>query len=192
MHGVHAAFALDRFKEHSHDVRVAFGGCLQGFDVVDGHADKSFDQRTKPSLYFGVARGAQRGNGATMKSLFVDHDFRALNATVMAELARQLQRRFVRFQAGGAEEDVGHAGALDQQAGQHFLVRHMVVVGGVDQLGQLVLQRRHQLGVVVAQGIDCNPAQRIQIFAPVGIPYAATLAVRHGNGQAAVGVHHVG
>jgi hypothetical protein len=47
-----------------------------------------------------------------------------------------------------------------------FSAGHVVVVAGVDQLGDLVLQRRHQLGVVVAQGVDGDAAQAVQVLLP--------------------------
>ena len=62
----------------------------------------------------------------------------------------------------------------------------------MDQPGQLVLQRGHQLGVVVAQCVDGNAAERIQVFFAVDIPDAAALAMRQGNWQAAIGWHHMG
>jgi len=60
---------------------------------------------------------------------------------------------------------------------------HVVVVGGVDQLGQLVLQRGHQLGVVVAQGVDGDAAQRVQVFACRSCPTRGSL----GHGVRAMG-----
>ncbi len=57
MHRVHAAFALDGFKEHGHDIRVAFGGFFQCVDVIHRHADKAFHQRAEAGLHFGVAGG---------------------------------------------------------------------------------------------------------------------------------------
>jgi hypothetical protein len=47
-----------------------------------------------------------------------------------------------------------------------LLQRHLVVVGGVDQLGDLVLQRRHQLGVVVAQRVDGDAARPSRYVGP--------------------------
>jgi hypothetical protein len=68
----------------------------------------------------------------------------------------------------------------------------MVVVGGVDQLGHLLLQGGHQLGVVVAQGVDGDAAQRVQVFLAVHVPNAAALAALQRDGYAAVSGHNVG
>ena len=80
---------------------------------------------------------------------------------------------------------------LAQLGRQLLLQRHLVVVGAVDQLGDLVLQRRHQLGVGVAERVDGDAGQRVEVFAALGVPDAAALAVRQRERQAAVGVHHV-
>ena len=94
-HGVDAAFALDGLEKHRHHIRVAMRCLFQGLDIVQRHPNETFHQRPKALLYFGVARGAECGDAAAMKSTFVDHNFRALNAFVVAELARHLQGRFV-------------------------------------------------------------------------------------------------
>ena len=107
-------------------------------------------------------------------------------------LARDLDGGLVGLQARAAEEDIGHLRALGQQLGQRFLAGHVVVVGGVDELGHLVLQRRHQLGVVVAQRVHCNAAQRIEVLLAVDVPHAAALASLQSDRYAAIGVHHVG
>ena len=192
MHGVHAAFALDGFKEHGHYIGVAFGGLFQCLDVVHRYANEPFHQGAKAGLHLGVAGGAQGGNGAAVEGLLVHHDFGALNAFVVAKFACQLQGGFVGFQARRAEEHTAHAGTLDQQLGQLFLQGDVVVVGGVDQLGDLVLQRGDQLGVVVAHGVDGNTAQCIQVLAAIDVPHAAALTMAQGDGQSAIGVHHVG
>ena len=68
----------------------------------------------------------------------------------------------------------------------------MVVIGGMDQLCHLILQTRHQFGMVVPQRVDGNPAQCVQIFTPIHVPDAAALTMRQGNRQATIGVHNVG
>lgn len=110
----------------------------------------------------------------------------------MAELARQLERRFVGFEAGAAEEGIGQARELGQLGGELFLAGHVVVVGAVDQLADLVLQRGHQFGMVVAQRVDGDAAEAVEVGAAVRVPDSATLTVRQRDRKAAVGVHDVG
>jgi len=190
--GVHAAFTLDHLKEHGCDIGVRAGDFFQRSDVVERHAHEAFDQRLKASVYLGIAGGRQRGNRAAMKGLFIHDHFSARDALVVAVLARNLQSGLIGFQARVAEEDVGHARALDQQAGQLFLQRHLVVVAAVDHLLDLILQCGHQFGVLVAQRVHGDAGERVQIASALGVPDAHAFAMRQGNGQAAVSGHHMG
>ena len=72
---------------------------MQGLDVIERYPDKTIHHGAKALLDFFVARGAQGGNGAAMKSLVIDHDLGQVNSFVMAELARQFDGRFVGLQA---------------------------------------------------------------------------------------------
>ena len=107
-------------------------------------------------------------------------------------LACQLDRCLVGLQAGGAEEHVGHARELDQPGRQLLLLGHVVVVGAVDDLGDLVLQGRHELGVVVPQRIHGDAGERVEVLLAVHVPHSHALAARHRDRQPAVGVHGVG
>jgi len=191
-HGVQAAFALDGLHHHGDDVGIAFGGFHQRLVVVGGHAGEALQQRAKAIAHLGVGRGGHGGDGAAVEGVVIDHDLGLGNALVHAVLAGDLDRGLVGFQAGAAEEHIGHARAVGQQLGQGFLAGHVVVVAGVDQLGDLVLQGRHQLGVVVAQGVDGDAAQCVQVFLAVHIPHAAASASLQRDRYAAVGGHNVG
>ena len=142
-HGVQPAFSLDGFEEHRHHVGVAFGGGLDGIDVVDRNADKAFDQRAKAAVDLGVAGGRHGGNRAAMEGFFINHDLGPGDTFVDAVLARDLQRCLVGFQARVAEEHVGHARQLHQAGRELLLARDVVIVRGMDELGNLVLQRGH-------------------------------------------------
>ena len=104
--------------------------------VVQRHAHEAFDQRAEAGLDLGVAGGRQGGDRAAVEGLLVDDDLGPLDALVVAELARDLQRRLVGLQAGVAEEGAGQARDLAQLGRQLLLQRHLVVVGAVDQLGR--------------------------------------------------------
>ena len=148
-----AALALDHLEEDGDDVRVACGDVLERRDVVERHAHEAFDERAEAGLDLGVAGRRQRRDRAAVEGRLVDDDLRALDALVVAELARDLERRLVRLEAGVAEEDVAQARQLAQLGRELLLQRHEVVVRAVDQLGDLVVQRRHELGV--ARGRAC-------------------------------------
>ena len=191
-HRVDAAFALDGFEEDGHHVLVAFGCLFQGLHVVERHADEPFDQRAEALLHLFIARGGQCGDAAAVEGLFVHHDLRPLDAAVVPVFASQLDRRLVCFQAGAAEEGVGQARQLGERGRQPFLVGHVVVVAAVDDLADLVLQRGHELGVVVAERVHGDTGQRVEVFLAVDIPHSHALAVRQRDRQPAVGIHGVG
>ena len=126
-----------------------------------------------------------------MESLFVDDDLGQGDALVVAVLACQLQGRLVGFQAGVAEEHIGHARELNQLGGQLLLVGHVVVIAAVDDLGHLVLQGGHEFGMVMAQGVHGNAGQRIQVLLAIDVPKAAALTTFERDWQTPVGVHGV-
>ena len=191
VHRIDAAFALDGFQENRHHIRVAGGSFLQCLHIIERHADETFHQRAKTGLHFGVACGAQGGDAAAVKGLVVNHDFRALDTLVMTEFARQFESGFIGLQTGRAKKDIAHARQLDQLGRQRFLQGDMVVIGGVNQPADLLLQSRHQLGVVMPQRVDGNTAQRVQVGLAVDVPHAAALSMRERQRQSAVGVHDV-
>ena len=91
-----------------------------------------------------------------MKGFFVDHDLGVFDALVVPKFACQFDSGFVGLETAVAEEHVAHVRVLDQFGRQHFGVGGIEVVAAVDDFFQLLLQRRHQFGVVVAQGVDRN------------------------------------
>ena len=189
--GVHAAFALNRFKKHGHHIRMAVSGFFQRLNVIERHADEAGQQRLEALLHFRVGRGAERGDAAAMKGFFAHHDLRIGNAFVVAVFARQLEGGLVGFQPAVAEKDVGHARKRGQLRRQPLGIGHVVVIAAVNELAHLLLQGGHQLRMGVAQRVHGNAGQRIQIAVAVHVPQAAACAALHGHRQAGVGVHGV-
>jgi hypothetical protein len=137
--------------------------------VVHRHAHEAFDQRAEAGLHLGVAGGRQRGDRAAVEGLLVDDDLGALDALVVAELARDLQRRLVGLEPGAAEEtpsrpESSHSLAASAPAAAP---RSSCCSGSACDL---VLQRRHQLRVVVAQRVDGDAAQAVEVALAVGCP----------------------
>ena len=112
-----------------------------------------------------------------MEGFLKNHDFWALNAFVMAEFACHLERGFVGFQPGVAKEHVAHTGERHQLVSELLLQRDVVIVAAVHDFADLVLQGRHEFGVVVSQGVDRDARQCLEIAFTVGIPYIDTLSV---------------
>jgi hypothetical protein len=191
-HRIDATFTLNGLKEHGDHVGVAFGGFLQRFNVVEGHPNEAFDQGPKPFCTFSLPVALK----VAMLRPWKAFSYTTISGFSMPlswpNLRASFKRRFVGFQAGAAEEHVGQPGQLDQFRGQLLLVGHMVVVATVDDLADLVLQRRHQFGVVMAQGVDGDAAESVQVGFAVDVPDAAALAMTQRNGQAAIGIHGVG
>ena len=89
-HRVDTTFALNGFKKHRGDIFIASSCFFKRFNVVLRHANEAFNQWAKASLHFRVARRTQGGDTATVKSFFINDDFGAVNAFVMAIFASQL------------------------------------------------------------------------------------------------------
>ena len=127
-----------------------------------------------------------------MERLVVHHDLWLVDAFHMAELTCQFDGGLVGFQTAVAKERIGHAGQLDQLGSECFLQGDMVVIATVDHLAHLVLQGGCEFGVGVAQGVDGDTRQRVEVALAVGVPHTQTSAMRQSHGQAAVGVHAMG
>ena len=102
------------------------------------------------------------------------------------------QRRLVGLKAAVAKEDPAHARQLAQLGREFFLQRRTVVVRGVNQPADLFLQCGNQFRVRMAQGVDRNAAQTVEVLLAVGVPHPAALPMRHRHGKPAIGVHDVG
>ena len=190
-HGVDAALALNGLHEHGHHIRVALSGFFQGLDVIHRDTQKTIQHGAKTLFELFVGGGAEGGNAAAMKGLFVNDNFGFFDAFVMAKLSSQFDGGFVGLQASAAKKHVGHTRQFHQFGRQHFGVGHMEIIATVDHLADLVLQCRDQFGVVVSQRVHCNARQRIQIGFAIDVPDSATLTMAECNRQSAIGVHGV-
>src|SRR4029078_6043651 len=119
-----AAFALDHLEEDGDDVRIRATEALDRADVVERDANEPLDERAEAGLDLGVAGRRQRRQRASVERAFVDDDLRPLDAAVVAELARDLERSLVRLEPGVAEEDVAQARELAQLRGELLLERN--------------------------------------------------------------------
>src|SRR6185369_5313071 len=115
-------------------------------------------------LDLGVAGRRQGRDRAAVESRLVDDDLGTLDALVVAELARDLERRLVGFEARVAEERVAEPRELAQLGRQLFLERDQVVVRAVDELADLVVERRNELRMRVAERVDGDAAERVEVF----------------------------
>ncbi|MNR32902.1 hypothetical protein D3C85_1505310 [compost metagenome] len=107
------------------------------------------------------------------------------------ELARRLQRALDGFRARVGEEDHVGKRLFAQGVGQGVLARNLEDVGDVPQLLGLILDRLHQLGVGVAEGVGRNARDAVQILGPVSGPQADALAALHFQRRAIVDTHQM-
>ena len=110
----------------------------------------------------------------------------------MAVFARQLDRGFIGFGAGIAEEDAVGTAVVHQPAGQLLLFRNLIEVGHVLETSQLIAQSPLHGPVAVAQGAGGNASNGIQVAPPLGVLDPATLPLGQSQREPAVGVHHSG
>ena len=103
-----------------------------GLEVVERHAHEALHQRLEAGLHLAAAGGRQRGERAAVERLLHDDDRRLGDAAVVAVLARDLDRRLVRLEAGVAEEHLVQAGDLGDAVGGGFLVGDAPQVGGME------------------------------------------------------------
>ena len=81
--------------------------------------------------------------------------------------ARHLEREFARLHAGVGEEHGVGEGVFDQPLRQRFLARHAIEIGSVPELARLLGQRRHQLGMGMAEGADGDSRPEIEVSLPI-------------------------
>ena len=124
-----------------------------------------------------------------MESLFHDDDGRRLDALLVTVVACQLDGGFVGLTAGIAEKHFLHARTLAQLVGQCFLAGHPVKVGGVQHATGLLGDGRHQSRMGMAQRIDGDPGECVQVFPALGIRDPAPAAVAECHRQTGVGIH---
>ena len=139
-------------------------------------------------VLLGLAGGVEGGQGpAVERPVGAGHDV----AAAAPELAGQLDGRLVGLGTAVAEEGLVRKRMVAEQLRQFDLLRDLVIVGAVDQLRRLLLQRRDHLGMAVSQVVDRHPPQKIQVLFAIGIPQSAPFAPDRYDRVAPIGSHDV-
>ncbi|OIQ71133.1 hypothetical protein GALL_472500 [mine drainage metagenome] len=189
--GLDPALALDGLEKDRDDIGVGIGDLLQCRRIVQRHAHEALDQRLETFLHLGIGGRRQRGQRAAMEGAFEHHDFRPGDTAIVAVQPGQLDCRLVRFQSGIAEKRRIHLAQDAKPVGQLFLQGNAIQIGAVDELAHLIGEGRHQPRMRMAQGVDRDARQGVEIAATLRIPDPCTLAMRQRDRQAGIGVHQM-
>src|SRR6185436_19208155 len=110
--------------------------------VVERHANEALYQRLESRLYLAAAGRRQGGERAAVEGLLHDDDRRLGDALVVAILARHLDRRLGRLEAGIAEEHLVEAGDLGDAVRRRLLVWDAPEIRGVDDAAVDAVEQR--------------------------------------------------
>ena len=138
-------------------------------DVAERHLVEAVQRRTET---LEILRRAGRGQGrqrAAMERAFESDDPIALRMPLHGVIAaRHLDAALHRLGAGIAEEYLVGEALFAEPRGETLAVRALEQIRHVPQPGGLLLQRRHQMGMGVAECVDGDAAGEVEITLAVG------------------------
>ena len=186
LHGVDAAFALDAFDD---DAAGAFTeGRFEGGDVVGGDPARAGQQGFKVLAVLGLAGDGDGPDGTAVEGVIEGEDLGPVGSGVGAE---DLDGAFHGLGAGVGEEDAVEAGDLAQALGQFAGVLVIVEIRGVEEQGGLLLNHLGDARVGVAEGVDADAAEQVEILAVIETVEVAALAASQRQRVTGVGGHHI-
>jgi len=177
--------------QHCHHARVAGRDLAHRFDVVEGDAHESRHQGLEARLHLAVAGGRQRRQRAAVERVLHHDDGRRLDAPAVPGQAGELDGGLVRLAAGVAEEHVVHAADGGEPVCEGLLRVIWYRFEVWHQAPQLLGQNPREPGVRVAERVDGDAGQRVQVAAAGLVPQPDAFAVRERQRQPAVSVHDV-
>ena len=182
-----AVFALNRLQHHRAQLRRFVGGLFQRGDVAERRLDKAGRERRRRAGVLaervGRAPGAQC---APVERAARDRDNRVAVAVGARGKTRNLDGGLVGLGAGVAEKRRFKAADARQFAGEFFLRRNPVEIGGVRDAPRLFAQRRGHRRVRVAEAANGDAGDGVEITPALVIPQPRAFAVREGDRQARV------
>ncbi len=160
---MHASLTLDRLQ---HDRgRLVRHERFDRRKIVEGRIDKPRNERLKAFLHFFLAGRRQRRHRAAVERVLHRDDLEPVRTVLLMPVApRQLDRRFVRLRAAVAEKDPVGARMIDQHLGESDLRLGVVEIRHMDQLRRLALDRLHQIRMAVAQDIDRDATDKVDVL----------------------------
>ncbi len=106
-------------------------------------------------------------------------------------LTGNFNRALVGLRAAVAEENAVHGAGPDQFFGQFGDRGGVIIARRVHQRCRLFLNRLHQTGMAVAEGIDGDAGEKVQVVFPGSIPDAHALTANQCHGQTGVDVEQI-
>ena len=180
-----AGLPLHRLEDDRGD-GVVDGGRERGHVVVRHEGDVA-RQGLERLAVGGLGREGQRAHGAAVEGALGGDEPGA------AGPAGELERGLVGLGAGVAEEDtrvVGPAEEADEALGQGDLWLGGEEVGHVAERAELGGDGLDEGGVGVAEGVDGDAAEQVDVLLAVGVPHVRALPAGEGQHGRAEGVHH--
>ena len=124
-----------------------------------------------------------------MKGAFEHHDSGFFNPTIVAVKTCEFYRRFIGLGSGIAEEAIVHACQLCQDRAQLLLCFNAIQVRGVHQFVGLLPNGGGNRRVRMAQSVDSNARNPVEIPSPLGIINVHAFSVTECHRQASVSLH---
>src|SRR5271168_174010 len=189
--GVDAAFTLNRFQEEGANGVVEFR--FEIGDVVEADEVDAGDDGSEGGAVFFGGSDADGAESAAVKGIFEREEAVFLRGGVgsvvfrAATEAGELHGAIDGFRAAVGEEDAVEAGALGEFSGERALKLVVKEIGEMHGAGGFAADDFYDAWVRVAEGVDGDTAEKIEILFSGGVEDVAALAVGEEHGLALVG-----
>src|SRR5258708_4136677 len=184
-----SAFSLNGLDTHGADAGIKFS--LQVVHIVELDETYPRHQRNERSPIFRLTRGGERAEGASMKRVLHGKNapfrFDSIAIIHLRKGAGELERSFPRLGAAVAEESAVKPGNFGHQLRELGFVLVEEKLRNMNQTAGLALDRRLDGRVAVAERIDSDSAQEIQIALALRVPEIHAASANKQDGLPLVG-----
>ena len=186
----HPGLALNGFDDECRHIRPQRGA--QGLDVAGGDELDSSGQRLEGLAVGGLVGQGQRAHGPAVEGVLEGQD---AGAPAPAVAAGDLEGGLIGLGAGVGQEDAGVVsgtvgeGEPDELLGEADLGGGGEEVRHVPQLGELLGDGPDDRGVRMAQAVDGDACQQVDVLLTVGVPDVGVPPPDQDPARGAEGVH---